>query len=263
VFLAKNKKDNPFVLVRKDSQPVLMPLDISHSIMKPEDDVALYKSRARALKANKAFRENVAKAALLAKKEQLAAQPAKPALSELMMDNKLSAAVEKKINLWTQEFREADDWKARADLVKGFSERFKDELEKDPSLARYAKIAGTIVFDNAPQELTETVQTAMKKFIAARLFNPDPKAPYMTLAKARKELGQIEWLRANPDSDKWKDITDTDVRRLKLFYTAIEKEYAPYAPAAHKQAPANNNAPAQQPEAKKPSTGFNKQAPKP
>jgi exodeoxyribonuclease-1 len=262
VFLTKSGKENPFVLVRKDSQPVLMPLEISDAIVKPEDDIPLYKSRAKALKANKDFRENVAKAALLAKKEQLAAEPAQPALSELMMNKKLSAAVEKKINLWTNEFREADDWKARADLVKGFRERFKDELEKDPSLDRYAKIAGTVVYDNAPEQLTDALQTAMKKFIATRLFNPDLKAPYMTLARARKDLAQIEWLRAKPDSDKWKEVTDTDIRKLKLYYTAIEKEYAPYAPAAHQHPPANNNTP-EQPVVKKPSTGFNKQAPKP
>jgi hypothetical protein len=267
VFLKKDPKvENPFVLVRKDSQPVLMPLEISDAILRPEDDIPLYKSRARALKANEAFREAVAKAALLAKKEQLAAQPAQPALSELMMNDMLPKAVAAKIDQWTKEFREADTWHDRAVLVNGFRERFKDELEKDPSLVRYAKIAGSVVFDNAPQELTAALQTSMKKFIAGRLFNPDPKAPYMTLARARKDLAQIEGLRSRPDSDKWKEVTDSDIRRLKLYYTAIEKEYAPYAPAAHqqKQPPANNNAPEQeQPAAKKASTGFNKQGPKP
>jgi NaMN:DMB phosphoribosyltransferase len=61
-------------------------------------------------------------------------------------------------------------------------------------------------------------------------LSPDVKAPYMTIAKARQELDEIERLRAA--GKKWQDVTDTQIRSLKLYYTAIEKEYADYAPVS-------------------------------
>jgi len=80
----------------------------------------------------------------------------------------------------------------------------------------------------------------MKKHIASRLLNPDPKAPYMTIAKARKELEQIERERA-AGKPRWKEVTDTQIRSLKLYYTAMEKEYAPYYTPATGAAPAPAN----------------------
>src|SRR5690606_19080980 len=66
------------------------------------------------------------------------------------------------------------------------------------------------------------------------------KAPYMTVAKARKELEQIERERT-AGKPRWKDVTDTQIRSLKLYYTSMEKEYAPYYTQAA-QPPVNDNA---------------------
>ncbi len=260
VFLSQDRS-KPLVLMDKGSQPILMPMDLSDKILTKTDDAAVFEARAKTVKAHKAFLENVAKAAALAtQEEQQPAVPATTAFPETMVDKHISVHAKTKLDAWAKEFREADDWHARAVMVEGFRSRFKDELEKDPSLDRFVKIAGRLVYEHAPQELTAQQQESMKKFIAARILNPDPNAPYMTIAKARKELSTVEWLRKKPDSDKWKDVTDTDIRRLKLYYTSLEKEYAPYAP--HLTKPANNNAPALPP-VKKPSTGFNGKSPKP
>ena len=256
VFLSKS--GNPFVMVQKQNQPVLMPMDLSDRVLTKEDNITLYKSRAKAIKAHKGFLENVAKAAVLAKQVKQVAGPTAPDVPELMVDKHVPAHVQAKLDVWVKEFHTADDWKERTALVEGFRTRFKEELAADPSLGRFPKLAGRIVFEHAPQELSAEKQVAMKKFIASRLLNPDLTVSYMTIAKARKELSNIEWQRSRPDNAKWQEVTDTDIRRLKLFYTAVEKEFAPYAP----QAPAANNNTPEAPVVKKPSTGFNGRAPK-
>ncbi|MDE2336835.1 MAG: hypothetical protein KGL10_05940 [Alphaproteobacteria bacterium] len=261
---------NPFVMIDKDKQPALMPMDASASVLTEDDDEALYKKRAKALKADTAFLDKVAKAMALAEAETRMAAPAARNTPEEMAEKKMTAPVRAKIDAWAQEFREAADWGERAELVGGFRVRFKNELAADPSLDRFVKMAGRLVFEHAPQELTVLQRKGMQKFIAGRLLNPDTNAPYMTVAKARKELQKIEWQRKQKDDVKWKDVTDADIRRLKLYYTAIEKKYAPYSPYAKKPArkpanPANDNVPpkAAQKPAKKPSNGFNRNAPKP
>ncbi len=252
VFLAK-ESERPFVLIRKEAQPVLMPMELSDAVLTKDDDEALYKKRAKAIKADKGFLDKVAKAALLAKDEKLAAAPAVSPMPELLMDKEIAAPVQAKLDLWAKEFREAANWHDRAALADGFKARFKDELTADPSLERFERLAARLVFEHAPKELTAAKQETMKKFIAARILNPDLKAPYMTIAKARKDLAQIEWLRAKPDSDKWKEVTDTDIRKLKLYYTAVEKEFAAYAPV---KPAANTNIPSpSSPATRKPANG--------
>lgn len=252
VFLSKS--GNPFIQINKGKQPVLMPMNLSDAVLTEKDDITLYEKRAKAIKADQGFLDNVAKAALLARQEKQSAAPAAPEeMPEKMMNKAVSAPVQKKLDVWAAEFREAADWHGRAILAEGFQERFKGELAADPSLARFGKLAARLVFEHAPDELTAAKQDYMKKFIAARILNPDLKTPYMTIAKARKDLQQIEWLRAKPDSDKWKEVTDTDIRKLKLYYTAIEKEFAGYAapkPAANANIPRPPS-----PAAKKPANG--------
>jgi len=225
VFLSNN--DNPFVMVRKDEQPVLMPMELSDPVLKPEDDIALYKKRAEAIKTDKAFLANVAKAALLASQEQLAAAPA---LSEpeTMINKEVPAPVQAKLDAWAKEFREAETWHDRAVLANGFSARFKDELAADPTLQRYEEFATRLVFENAKDELTAAQQLDMNKFIAARILNDDFRVPYMTIAKARAELEKIEKYRTDP---RWKDVTTDEIATLKKYYTSLETLYAPYVPS--------------------------------
>ena len=232
VFLSKDK-GKPFVLVRKENQPVLMPMDLSPAVIPAAYNESLYAARAQALKSNKAFLDKVAQAALLAKQEQLV--PAPPHLPEMTVDQKIAAPLKAKIEKWAEEFRSTDDWNAAAKLIGDFYVRFKDDLAADPSLSRFVKFAGRIVYEHAPEELSAEKQQAMKKHIAGRVLNPDLKAPYMTVAKARKELEQIEQERAQ--GKKWQDATDSHIRSLKLYYTSLEKEYN----ATHAAAPPTND----------------------
>lgn len=242
MFLSKSRQ-RPLGIIAKEKQPVLMPIELSDSVLTETDDIAAYEKRAKSLKGNAAFMARLTEAAALAQKEFQAALPS--GCSEMQIDNAVAEAVKPKLESWIKAFNGANDWHERAALVKSYRETFKEELAADPSLDRFVRLAGRLVFEHAPEELTAEMQDAMKKFIAGRILNPDLKAPYMTIAKARKELSTIEWLRSKPDSDKWKDVTDSQIRCLKLYYTALEKEYAaysPYPPPAGRNA-ANSNAP--------------------
>jgi exodeoxyribonuclease-1 len=221
VFLSKDKA-KPLALVRKENQPVLMPIDLSAAVIPVNYNESLYAARAQALQSNKTFLDNLVKAALLAK--QAGVVPAPPHLPELAIDQKLAAPLKAKIEQWSEEFRSTDNWREAAKLIEDFYVRFKDDLAADPALSRFVKFAGRIVYEHAPEELSAEKQEAMKKHIAARVLNPDLKAPYMTVAKARKELEQIEQEREG--SKKWKDVTDGQIRSLKLYYTSLEKTYA-------------------------------------
>ena len=220
VFLSKGKQ-KPFVLMRKHCQPVLMPMDLSDAVIPESCDKALYAERAKTIQAHKAFLKNVAAASLLAKQTQSVAAPG--LLPELMIDKEVAPQIKAQIVLWMQEFNEAETWHDRAVLLGNYYTRFKTELEEDPSLSRFVKFAGRIVYEHAPEELSAEKQATMKNYIAARILNPDAKVSYMTIAKARKELAQIEKERSK-GSPKWAEVTDTQIRSLKLYYTAIEKE---------------------------------------
>lgn len=250
--ILSTERQKPIAIISKGSQPILMPMELSDAVAEKADDAAVFEARAKKLRANKPFLEKVAKAAALAQQET------KPAADEpeMQIESKMSAAVLAKVTAWCHEFRNAEDWAARAALVRGFRTHFADELEKDASLMRFGSFANRLVFEHAPEELTEHQQTAMKKAIAARLLNPDPNVPWVTIAKARKELSTIEWHRREKH-DKWAEVDDADIRRLKLYCTAIEKEYAPYSP--YKTEAANNNT--AQAGSKK--SGFNGKSPKP
>ena len=101
-------------------------------------------------------------------------------------------AAQQKLAQWSHDFHHAPDWKAATGVLKDFYVRFKDELEADASFSRFAKFAGRVIFEHAPEELTAEQQSAMKRHIASRLLNPDLNAPYMTIpAPARS------WSRSN------------------------------------------------------------------
>ncbi|MCE9507928.1 MAG: hypothetical protein K8R48_06415 [Alphaproteobacteria bacterium] len=234
VFLSSDKQ-KPLLLVRKENQPVLMPMDLSAEVIPAAYNEKLYAARAQALQSNSAFLDNVAKAALLAKQAQVA--PVPPQLPELTVDQKVAEPLKAKIEQWSEDFRSAANWHDAAAVIENFYVRFKDDLAADPSLSRFVKFAGRIVYEHAPEELSAEKQEAMKKHIAGRVLNADTKVRYMTVAKARKELELIEQERAT--GKKWKDVTDSQIHSLKLYYTALEKEYEAYAPPP----PANNNDP--------------------
>jgi exodeoxyribonuclease-1 len=247
--LLSHDRQKPLVMISKDKQPILMPMEMSDSVLAKTDDVAVFEARAKSLRAHRNFMANVAKAAELAQQEQQAARAALPPRPETLIDKDISAPVKSKIDQWMRSFNEADTWHDSAMLVNNFPAHFKDELAVDPSLMRFARLAERIVYEHTPQELSKEKQDAMKKHIAERVLNLDPKVPYVTIAKARRELQLIEKDRASGKA-KWQHATDSQIRALKLYYTAIEKEYAAFAPAP----PVNDNA-SVAPAVKKPPDG--------
>ena len=136
-----------------------------------------------------------------------------------------------KLDIWMKEFRDAPSWKEAAAVATDFRTRFAEEMKADENIARFGKFATRIVYEHAPEELTIEKQEAMKRFIAAHVLSDNPKVPWVTVAKARAELEKIEEERKDPKKkDHWKEVTDSEIRSLKLYYTSIEKEYLPYLP---------------------------------
>lgn len=225
----KQKKDGPFMVVRRNSQPILMPMDQSDAVIPADFDDQVAAARAAAIRGDAGFQDRLKQAAALV---LLAEAPvlAKP-LPEQMPEFPLAPSVREKLTDWMSDFHATQDWKEAAGLLDDFYVRFEDELKEDPLLRRFVKLAGRLVYEHAPEELSGEKQAQMKKHIASRLLNPDPGAPYMTIPKARQELEQIERERAE-GKPRWQHATDSQIRSLKLYYTALEKEYAPHIPGS-------------------------------
>ncbi|MDE1152729.1 MAG: hypothetical protein PW788_09355 [Micavibrio sp.] len=236
----------PFRLVRKNSQPVLMPLDQSAVVLPPGFDPALADARADAIKADVQFQQRLATAAALAKQDKTATATNAPVTNKPQPEQQIAEqptpATKAKLEQWMKDFHGTSSWKDAADQIDVFYKKFEQELKDEPAIRRFVQFAGRIVFEHAPEELSADKQDKMKRYVAAHVLHPDTNVAWMTVAKARKELDQIEHERAS-GKKKWQEITDTQIRSLKLYYTSIEKEYAPFLPLQ----PGNDNGFAQQP----------------
>lgn|GEM_PF-389275 len=221
----QNAKYHPFRHAGKEGQPVMMTIDQSDAVLPSDFDEKQSNRRANMIRKDPDFAVRIAKAA--AKARDASVKPVTPHLPETLMDEMPKGAVKTKLDNWIKSFNSTATWADAAKLVLDFPKDFEEELKTDPHIRRFAKFAGRIVYENEQEALPQDKQDMMKRHIAARLLNPDLKAPYMTVAKARKELEQIERERT-AGKERWKDVTDTQIRSLKLYYTSMEKEYAPY-----------------------------------
>ncbi|MDI1226645.1 MAG: exonuclease domain-containing protein [bacterium] len=220
-----------FRLVRKTQQPILMPIDLSEAVLPKGFDEKLANDRAALIKANPQFLENIQEATKLAKEERPAKTPTWTTQPEELLHEAPSAETQVKLDAWMKEFRDAPSWKEAATLVTNFRTRFAEEIKEDENITRFVKFAGRVVYENAPEELPLEKQEAMKRFIANHILDTNSDVPWMTVAKARRELDRIEQDRLDPKKkDKWAEVTDTQIRSLKLYYTSLEKEYGPYLP---------------------------------
>lgn len=249
VILDQNKRPpkgqeaptDAFRMVNKSGKPILMPLEMSDPVLPKDFDENVAKARAAAIKAEPGFLDRVQEAAALAKASRSYPPLTYTKQPEEYMWSEPKEEVREKLDAWTKEFRDAPSWKEAAALVADFRTRFAEEIKEDDSITRYAKFAGRIIFENAPEELPLEKQEAMKRYIAQHILDENTKVPWMTVAKARAELTKIEDERKDPKKmERWKEVTDTQIRSLKLYYTALEKEYAPYLPAKP-AAPVNDN----------------------
>ena len=238
----------PFRIIDKTKQPTLMPIDYSDAVIPGFLKEKVARQRMQDVQADQAFQQRLRQA--IAEAEMETSPPVNSQAPEFLPLQIGSADLKKRILDWAKEFKQAPDAVSKMSLVDAFKTRFADDLVKDPTLYRFPKFAIRIVYDIDPQALPEEKRLLMKQYIAERFFNTDPKAPYCTLAKARNELAEIENKRRHGD-ERWQNVTDGQIRALKLYYTAIEKEYAPYL-ASH---PVNDNA--------QPDNSFKNIVPKP
>lgn len=224
------KKQQPFMLMRKDAQPVLMPMAHAAPVLPAGYDEGLYAARAAMIAADQDFCARVARAAATVRAEQQAEYLKKRdyVLPEHLRPNDITVDVQQRLQLWMREFHDAPDWPARVRVAENFEKLFATELETEPEFIRFAYFANRIIFDNAPDAMDAERLNNFRRHIAARVLDPNPDAPYMTIPRARAELEKIETDRA-AGHPKWAHVTDTQIRALKLYYTAIEKEYAPFA----------------------------------
>lgn len=232
------RTERPFRRVNADEQPMLFTIDQSSAVLPKAFDEAKCRANAHKVMADEAFKKKVVAAAEMSRARLQKQQRTAATLPEEMHDLPVDPAVKPQLEAWKKSFTEADSWKERAAVVNRFYAAIgAAAVEADPTLRRFVNFAGRLVFEHAPEELSADIRDKMNRYIAARVFNPNPDAPYATLAKARKELDEIEAKRAddikNNREGKWSLVTDSDIRALRLYYTAIEKEYAPfYTPPA-------------------------------
>lgn len=233
----------PFRLVQSDAQPNLLPPAMGAHLVK-DYDAAAAATRAAQLANAAEFRQRVQEALeLVHGARDNFNRNAAPRQIEQLYDRPVQPAAGSRIEKWIADFHAAADWNTRAAMARGFARDFEQEIAADPDLKRIGKYAGRLCFDNAPQSLTDAERAGMMTYIARRALDTDPKCGWNTIPKARRELEQIERERAN-GAARWRHVTDSDIRSLKLFYTAIEKDLLPHLP--------QQEAPAEKPAAPKP-----------
>jgi cysteinyl-tRNA synthetase len=127
------------------------------------------------------------------------------------------------------------DVECKQKLIEDFKTRFAKDIKKDPALERFLQFAKRIIYADAPETLTEARKSQYDKAMHQLRTVEDETVPYMTLPKARAELANIEEQRAE-GNPQWSHVTDGQIRALKLFYTALEREFA-----GDQTPPANNN----------------------
>lgn len=221
----------PIQPIRKHKQPILMPVDQADVVWPQGLTKQEVAQRVQYLKENPDFAQRVAH---LAKQAQKSFPPGVE--PEQQMYEKPDCKVQLMLENWKERFHKAD-WEEKLKLTEELKQRLASDIRKTPSLKRFVTFAQRLIYANAPELLTE----AQQEKIGASLHNrrvSSEKTPYMTIPKARAELKQIERERAE-GLDKWKHVTDSDIRSLKLYYTALEKEFSHLS---GKKAAVNNDA---------------------
>lgn len=226
----------PFRLVQADMQPNVLPVDMAEDKIKNYDPKTAAARAAQLMDAD--FRARVQEAADLVQKGRGDFNKnARPPMLEQMFDRPVDPAVAPRLEKWIEDFHAATDWQARALMARNFASDFAADIARDPALKRIGKYAGRVVFDNAPASLTPDEQRAMMIYIAKRALTTDTQVKWNTIPKARRELEMIERERA-AGAKKWAHASDSEIRMIKLYYTALEKELQAYLP----KAPANDQA---------------------
>lgn len=232
--------DLPLRLLSADAQPYVTPVDMGSHLIGGYD-APQAAARAKSIAGNAAFRDRLQQAldVVHGKKAAFNGAARLPMLEQLY-SHPVAPEAAARLERWIGDFHAAPDWETRAGMARAFARDFAEEIRKDPAFSRFGKYAGRIVFDNMPQALTQDEVSSMMTYIARRALSADPQVKWNTIPKARREMEQIERDRAE-GKERWQHVTDSDIRAIKLYYTALEKELSPYlgqAEADEKQAPA-------------------------
>ena len=128
------------------------------------------------------------------------------------------------MNIWCRDFHNAAEWQERGDIIRDFHVRFTNDLTQDPSLRAYPEMAGRILFENAPEQLTSEAIAEVQTYIARRFFNP--KAPYQNLVKSKGAMREIMEEAAAGKLDPEKAQL---AGALEKYYQAVDAHYRPLA----------------------------------
>ncbi|MFN3700711.1 MAG: hypothetical protein ACK4VI_04210 [Alphaproteobacteria bacterium] len=185
----KLKKKNPFVFIRPNKMPILMPLNmVDGSVLPANLDEGVLKSRQQAIRDHGTFLQAVQKAASR-KNEIYGLSP----YIEKQVFHRFSEQGMEAIVQWRKQFYHAD-WKERGELVQSFSAALEKELSMEPALIRFKQFGQRILYDNKPELLPDSDREYLEAAIANRVLSQSPKSPQgiTTIHRAINELQEIE-----------------------------------------------------------------------
>lgn len=206
----------PLHTLRKNQQPILMPLDLAAPVMPDDLDEETLKMRAKMVHSNPDFQKRIAEAA---KKARPVYEDGKE--PEQQIFDFVGKAHNKDVKNWMADFK-SGGWDRRAELIKEFPKRFEQALKDQPSIRRFQTFAQRIMFADAPEKMGEEARQKYAEALYKRLTTEEKDVPWMTLPKARAQIEEIvEDRKTNPDT-RWKDKTDEQIAELRTYYDRLE-----------------------------------------
>ncbi|MCD8566427.1 MAG: hypothetical protein LRY36_00580 [Alphaproteobacteria bacterium] len=216
----KQKKDNPFIFIRSNKMPILLPLDlVADGILPKKIDEAALRVRAALIRSNADFCKVVATAA-----EQRRDTLSLSKYIEKQTYHPIPADIEEKIVQWRKQFYHAD-WQQRAALVHDFESAFSQELKREPFIVRFQKFGQRILFDNAPRFLSDDELAYLRAAVANRVLSTDGPKEMVTIPHA---LAEIEDIKQKFEAGKVDYLAPDEGRRitdLENYYRDLGRRY--------------------------------------
>ena len=181
-------------------------------------------ARARLVKTNADFKAKIAKVAARLEAEMSQALNQQKDLEQSALSPMLNETASQK--KWRADFNAASTWDERLRLMQHLKKSFNDKSKKNPDIINY-QFSQRLLFAEAKEQMHADVLAQFNLAVAKRVLNDDANAPYMTIPKAKRILDEVAQKRDAGDA-KFKDVTDQELRVLKLYYTSLEKEFLAY-----------------------------------
>ena len=185
--------------VRLNAQPILMPLDIAaHSLGFMELDDALLLGRIEMIQGAKKFQENVG----LALSKRYEDREPSDFFEERIYDGFPSQADEGRMD----GFHRASSWPDRLDIAR--------QLDDD----RLKHFAFRIIYDEAPEVLSEPHKKQIEKWIADKVLDDNPNRRWTSVISARLALQE-------PRDSLLGKVGKPALDEIELFLASIEKKW--------------------------------------